>query len=179
MLPSLDALVDNSNNTLEDVYKTVVPECEEIRIATGYFYLSGFDLFKEDLDNLRDPEELEQAPFRILMGRKTDQRTVDEVSEGQTLREQFQQEVKKDVEELNNAQIERLDRLRDFIAEGLVDVRVRNPIRDIFMRKAPASAVRRTTQVYVTVTAISEVRSLSSDHRTSHSQATVITSNST
>ncbi|WP_312908207.1 helicase-related protein [Natronosalvus caseinilyticus] len=135
MLPSLDALVDNSNNTLEDVYKTVVPECEEIRIATGYFYLSGFDLFKEDLENLRDPEELEQAPFRILMGRKTDQRTVDEVSEGQTLREQFEQEVKEDVAELNNAQIERLDRLRDFIAEGLVDVRVRNPDSGYFHAK--------------------------------------------
>lgn len=135
MLPSLDALVDNSNNTLEDVYKTVVPECEEIRIATGYFYLSGFDLFKEDLENLRDPDELEQAPFRILMGRKTDQRTVDEVSEGQTLREQFEQEVKEDIEDLNNAQIERLDRLRDFIAEGLVDVRVRNPDSGYFHAK--------------------------------------------
>jgi len=71
MLPSLDALVDNSNNTLEDVYKTVVPECEEIRIATGYFYLSGFDLFKEDLDNLRDPEEeLEQSPISYPNGAK-------------------------------------------------------------------------------------------------------------
>jgi len=63
MLPSLDALVDNSNNTLEDVYKTVVPECEEIRIATGYFYLSGFDLFKEDLDNLRDPKNPNKPHF--------------------------------------------------------------------------------------------------------------------
>ncbi|WP_318567381.1 hypothetical protein [Salinigranum marinum] len=67
---SLDPLVDNTDGTLEDAYKKVIPECEEIRIATGYFYISGFDLIKDELANLRDPSEMEYAPFRILMGRK-------------------------------------------------------------------------------------------------------------
>lgn len=65
---SLDPLVDNANSTLEDAYKQIVPEAEEIRVATGYFYLSGFDLFREELANLRDPDDVDHAPFRILMG---------------------------------------------------------------------------------------------------------------
>lgn len=77
----LDPLVDNTDGTLEDAYREVIPECEEIRIATGYFYLSGFDLIKEDLENLRDPETMEQAPLRILMGRKTNQATAEEIAE--------------------------------------------------------------------------------------------------
>jgi superfamily II DNA or RNA helicase/HKD family nuclease len=132
---SLDPLVDNTDATLEEVYKEVIPECEEIRIATGYFYLSGFDLIKDDLANLRDPEQLNRAPFRILMGRQTDRRTSDEIEEGLTLREQFREELKEDISGLNSAQIERLDNLRYFIANGRVDIRVRNPEQGYFHAK--------------------------------------------
>jgi superfamily II DNA or RNA helicase len=131
----LDPLVDNTNGTLEDAYREVIPECEEIRIATGYFYLSGFDLIKEDIENLRDPETMEQAPLRILMGRKTNQATAEEIAEGQSLRTQFKRDLQEDIEGLNNAQLERLDRLRDFIANDLVDIRVRNPEQGYFHAK--------------------------------------------
>jgi len=132
---SLDPLVDNTDGTLEDAYRKVIPECEEIRIATGYFYLSGFDLIKEDLANLRNPDEMAYAPLRILMGRKTNRATAEEIAEGQTLREQFTDELESDIESLNNAQLERLDRLRDFIANDLVDIRVRNPEQGYFHAK--------------------------------------------
>jgi superfamily II DNA or RNA helicase len=135
---SLDPIVDNTRRDLKEVYKEIIPECEEIRIATGYFYLSGFNLIKDDLENLLDPEELDHAPFRILMGRQTDRQTADEIEEGQTLREQFKEDIKSDIENLNNAQIERLDRLRDFIADGLVDIRVRNPENGYFHAKGAA-----------------------------------------
>jgi len=36
---ALDPLVDNTETNLETVYKKLIPECEEVRIATGYFYL--------------------------------------------------------------------------------------------------------------------------------------------
>ncbi|WP_226024010.1 helicase-related protein [Halomicrobium salinisoli] len=135
MLLPLDPIVDNSDGTLEDTYGKVIPECEEIRIATGYFYLSGFDLIKEDLENLRDPSEMDQSPLRILMGRKTNRATAEEISEGQSLRERFETDLQKDIESLNNAQLERLDRLRDFIANDLVDIRVRNPEQGYFHAK--------------------------------------------
>jgi SNF2 family DNA or RNA helicase len=132
---ALDPLVDNTETKLEDVYKKIIPECEEVRIATGYFYLSGFDLYKDDLDNLANPDGLDRAPLRILMGRQTDARTADEIEEGQSLRGEFKDELKEDISNLNNAQLDRLDRLRDFIAEGLVDVRVRDPEQGYFHAK--------------------------------------------
>ena len=128
-------LVDNANKKLEDVYKKIIPQIEEARIATGYFYLSGFDLYKDELDNLASPEELGHAPLRILMGRQTDQQTAEEIEAGQNLRETFKTELRQDIAELNNAQLDRLARLKDFIAEGIVEVRVRNPEHGYFHAK--------------------------------------------
>ena len=132
---SLPPLVDNTDRKLEDIYKKIIPQIEEARIATGYFYISGFDLYREDLEQLADPAELGHAPIRILMGRQTNQSTADEIGEGQNLRDEFKTEVKESIGELNNAQIGRLDRLRDFIAEGLVSVRVRDPENGYFHAK--------------------------------------------
>ncbi|UPV72938.1 phospholipase D-like domain-containing protein [Halorussus limi] len=132
---SLPPLVDNTEKSLEDVYKDVLPEVSEARIATGYFYLSGFNLYREDLTNLADPDDLGRAPLRILMGRQTNRQTADEIGEGQNLRNQFRENLKNDIEDLNNAQIERLDRLRDFIAENKVEVRVRDPENGYFHAK--------------------------------------------
>ncbi len=132
---SLPPLVDNTDRKLEDIYKKIIPQIEEARIATGYFYLSGFDLYREDLEQLADPDELGHAPIRILMGRQTNQRTVDEIDEGQNLRDEFKNEVEESIGELNNAQLGRLDRLRDFVAEELVGVRVRDPENGYFHAK--------------------------------------------
>lgn len=124
---SLPPLVDNAKTDLEEVYDKVLPQVEEARIATGYFYLSGFDLYKDELEKLADPDDLENAPLRILMGRQTNRETTDEIEEGQSLRDEFKADLEDDIESLNNAQLDRLERLRDFIADGLVEVRVRNP----------------------------------------------------
>jgi superfamily II DNA/RNA helicase len=134
-VPSLPQIIDNATTSVEEVYGDIIPEAEEVRIATGYFYLSGFDLHKDDLENLRDPDEMGHAPLRILMGRQTNQPTATEVEEGQTIRDEFKEELRKDINDLNNAQLGRLDRLRDFIAQGLANVRVRNPDQGYFHAK--------------------------------------------
>jgi len=135
---SLPPLVDNSSTDLEEVYDKILPQAEEARIATGYFYLSGFDLYKEELETLADPDTLGHAPLRILMGRQTNQQTTDEIEEGQNLRGKFRTDLQEDIESLNNAQLGRLERLRDFIADGLVEVRVRNPENGYFHAKGAA-----------------------------------------
>ena len=61
----LDPLVDNTDSTLEDVFKKIVPQCEEVRVATGYFYLSEFNLIKEDLDNLLDRRGYQCEPYLL------------------------------------------------------------------------------------------------------------------
>jgi len=135
---SLPPLVDNAGTDLEDVYDKLLPQVEEARIATGYFYLSGFDLYKDELETLADPDDLGHAPLRILMGRQTNRETTDEIEEGQNLRERFKSDLEDDIENLNNAQLGRLERLRDFIADGLVQVRVRNPENGYFHAKGAA-----------------------------------------
>ncbi|AXR82474.1 helicase-related protein [Natrarchaeobaculum sulfurireducens] len=131
----LDPLVDNGEIKLEEIHRRLLPETEEVRIATGYFYLSGFDLLREDLQSLLDPSEHEYAPMRILMGRQTDRKTADEITEGQSLRDQFRDEVRADIAGLNHAQLDRLDRLKEFIEQGYVDIRVRAPEQGYFHAK--------------------------------------------
>lgn len=121
----LERLIDNRGQTLADTFDSLVPESQEIRIATGYFYLSGFDLVDESLNHLYGTNEDEQAPLRILMGNETDQRTADEIDEGMTLRETFRERFDEEISELNSAQLEQVDQLREYIEQGVVDVRVR------------------------------------------------------
>ncbi|MFB6245480.1 MAG: helicase-related protein [Candidatus Nanohaloarchaea archaeon] len=134
----LDPIIDNQEHSLREAYRKQIQESEEVRIATGYFYLSGFNLYKDDLEQLADPEELGHSPIRILMGRETDRRTAEELEEGFNLREQIEEEMHKDIEQLNNAQMERLERLKDFIAQGLVNVRVSAPEGGMFHAKGAA-----------------------------------------
>jgi superfamily II DNA/RNA helicase len=123
----LDPIIDNQDQELRDTYKKLVRRSEEARIATGYFYLSGFNLYKKDLEQLADPDEIGRSPIRVLMGRETDRRTADELKEGFNLKEELEEKINEDIETLNNAQMDRLDRLKDFIAQGLVDVRISSP----------------------------------------------------
>lgn len=135
MVLSVEPVIDNTKFKLSETYKKIIRESEEIRLATGYFYLSGFNLYKEDLENLADPEKLGRAPFKIIMSSETDRRTAEEIDEGVTLRDVFKENIKEDINNLNNAQIERLDRLKDFIAKGIVDIRLRIPEEGNFHAK--------------------------------------------
>jgi superfamily II DNA or RNA helicase/HKD family nuclease len=135
---NIPPIIDNLDETLEDTYNKLIPEIEEARIATGYFYLSGFNLYRDDLETLADPDDLGRAPLRLLMGEQTNRETVEEIGEGQSLRDRVETEFKASIEELNNAQLDQIDRLRDFIAEGYVDVRVRAPENGYFHAKGAA-----------------------------------------
>lgn len=129
-------LIDNTEENLADVYKKLARDSREIRICTGYFYVSGFNLVKDDLENLADPDDLGRAPLRILMGAtSTDARTAEEIEEGMSLRERIRKSVAEEIEDLNKPQIERLDNLKEFIAENKVQIRVHDPEQGIFHSK--------------------------------------------
>jgi hypothetical protein len=53
---ALGPFIDNYDTKLEKTYRKIIPGCEEVRIATSYFYLSGFNLYNDDLSNLSDPD---------------------------------------------------------------------------------------------------------------------------
>lgn len=122
----LERLIDNRSIGLADTFDTLVPESEQVRIATGYFYLSGFDLIEDGLSHLSPPDdEDDSAPFRILMGNETDRRTADEIDEGMSLRDVYRQWLDDDISDLNGPQLEQVETLREYIAKGIVDIRVR------------------------------------------------------
>jgi superfamily II DNA or RNA helicase/HKD family nuclease len=135
---SLRPIIDNQGTELRSEYRKVFRRCEEARLATGYFYVSGFNLYRDELDNLKSPEELGRAPIRILMGRETDRFTVEEIQEGMNLRDEVEKAVDEDIDELNNAQMERLERLKDFIGEGVVEIRIKTPDQGMFHAKGAA-----------------------------------------
>jgi hypothetical protein len=64
--------------------------------------------------------------------------TTGEIEERQNLREGFRSDLEDDIESLNDTQLGCLERLRDFIADGLVQVRVRNPENGYFHAKGAA-----------------------------------------
>ena len=87
--------------------------------ATGYFYLNGFNLLKEDLQPLQE--------INILMGEETDRPTFTELKTGYEEKiADISNELTRDSEKLdeNTDQFINLIALRDFIKSGKVNVRV-------------------------------------------------------
>lgn len=128
-------LIDNRGPTLADAFESLLPESEDTRIATGYFYLSGFDLIEDSLTHLSVPDEDEPAPVRILMGNETNQRTATEIEEGMTLREAYRKRIDEELDELNGPQLEQIHELKEYIERGLIDIRVRLTTEGYFHAK--------------------------------------------
>lgn len=70
-------IIDNENVVLIDKIKELLPESKKVRIATGYFYIDGFNLVRDNF-----PFELNDHFLEIIMGRETTELTKFEVSVG-------------------------------------------------------------------------------------------------
>lgn len=127
--------IDNTDIELREVFRNKLRESEEVRVSTGYFRLSGFAPLAADAASLASPSELGCASFRIIMGTETDQPTADEIEAGRSLRERLLDQFAGEIEDMNAAELSDLDRLRDFIASGRVEIRVRDPDEGYFHAK--------------------------------------------
>jgi len=118
-----DKIIDNSpGRQLKEVIKDRLKNCKEAKFAVGYFFLSGFNLVDEDF-----PKDVENKPFlKLVMGNETTLPTKEEISEGYNLRELFKQKMIEELqsEKLTEEQKNRLKRLRDYIANGLIEVKL-------------------------------------------------------
>lgn len=116
-------IIDNSpNRELIRVLKDQLKKSKEAKFATGYFFLSGFSLVKDDF-----PENYEKKPFlKIVMGDETTYPTKEELVEGYNLREIFKQRMIEDLQKikLTGEQIKQLEALRDFVANNIIDVKL-------------------------------------------------------
>ncbi|WP_456328369.1 hypothetical protein [Archaeoglobus sp.] len=113
-------IIDNTpGRELVNVLKDLLKNCKEAKFAVGYFFLSGFNLVDEDF-----PTEVQTKPFlKLVMGNETTFETKEELVSGYNLREFFKQKMIEELQgkELNEWQIKQLRRLRDYVANNLID----------------------------------------------------------
>ncbi|MHA1866075.1 MAG: helicase-related protein [Candidatus Heimdallarchaeaceae archaeon] len=116
-------IIDNTpGRELIKVIKDQLKKSKEAKFAVGYFFLSGFSLVREDF-----PENFSSFPFlKIVMGNETTYPTKEELVAGYNLREIFKQRMIEDLQQvkLTENQIKQLEALRDFIANGIIDVKL-------------------------------------------------------
>lgn len=116
-------IIDNTRGReLVQVVKDQLKKSKEAKFAIGYFFLSGFNLVKEDF-----PESIEKTPFlKVVMGNETTYPTKEELVEGYNLREIFKQKMIEDLQnsKLSEEQVNRLRELKEFIAKGVIDVKL-------------------------------------------------------
>ncbi len=116
-------IIDNSSGReLVKVLKDQLKKSKEVKFAIGYFFLSGFNLVKEDF-----PEGYVKLPFlKILMGNETTYLTKKELVEGYNLREILKQKMIEDLQKttLTEKQIGQIKELREFIASNIIDVKL-------------------------------------------------------
>ncbi len=116
-------IIDNSQGReLVRVIKDQLKKSKEAKFAIGYFFLSGFNLVKDDF-----PENTERRPFlKLVMGNETTYPTKEELVTGYNLRELLKQKMIEDLQksELTEEQINQLKELKDFIAQNIIDVKL-------------------------------------------------------
>ncbi len=116
-------IIDNSQGReLVKVIKDQLKKSKEAKFAIGYFFLSGFNLVKDDF-----PESIEKKPFlKLVMGNETTYPTKEELVAGYNLRELFKQKMIEDLQKskLSEEQINQLKELREFIAKNIIDVKL-------------------------------------------------------
>lgn len=105
-------VLDNRQFNVEDRANALAHGAKTVRIAVGYFYLGGFDLLKE---NLQDATQI-----HLLIGTTTNQQTIEELQRGfeDNLNEFDKNEAKAGIK-----------RLYELIQEDRVDVRVYDNVR--------------------------------------------------
>ncbi|MEM4275697.1 MAG: helicase-related protein [Candidatus Nitrosocaldaceae archaeon] len=116
-------IIDNITNKLVDVIRYQLKNCKEAKFAIGYFFLTGFNLVKDDFP---EPSYLTIKPFlRIVMGNETTYPTREELVAGYRLKELFKARMLEELQrDLNDEEINRVISLRNLIANGIIDVRL-------------------------------------------------------
>jgi len=117
--PTNPDIIDNRSVNFVDEIKKYLINGVKANFATGYFYLNGFNLLKEDLQPLEE--------INILMGEETDRPTFNELKIGYDEKiDAISTELINDSEKLdeNSEQFNNLIALKDFIKANKVHVKV-------------------------------------------------------
>jgi len=120
-LPTIPEIVDNRQVLLKDVINTLIKNTSHARFAAGYFYLSGFEIIRE---NVKPDSKID-----IVIGVETDEITATTIQEGY---DQRQQKIKnriilkmtESIEYISEDAKEGINTLIQLIRKGNIDVKI-------------------------------------------------------
>lgn len=101
-------LIDNREINFKQKFSDFCKHTINLNLASGYFYVSGFDLVKEDLKEIKR--------IRIIMGNETDPETATELSVGH--RQKVENELINDLNKISVKNAERIFKEAIKVLEG-------------------------------------------------------------
>jgi SNF2 family DNA or RNA helicase len=108
-------IIDNSNIKLADFIKNRLKTSKEAKFALGYFFLSGWNIVKNDF-----PDNPKDSFLKIVIGDETTEDTAKEISKGYKLRVKT-----KIIEELSDDKNEgKIKELYELIKNNKIDIKI-------------------------------------------------------
>ncbi|CCJ33587.1 SNF2-related protein [Caloramator australicus] len=125
---NIPEIIDNREHFLKDTINKLLKYATNVEMATGYFYISGFDLVKENIND--------NCKINVVIGDETDRITAEEIAEGYNLRKKYyiKNEIEKDIKYLNDDQKINVYELSELIKQGKIDFKIY--VKDKFHSKA-------------------------------------------
>jgi len=106
-------IIDNTRKRVVDYIKTHIKGSKEVKFAIGYFFLSGWNLVKNDF-----PESAENGFLKIVIGDETTEITRRELAKGYNLKLKMLEELS----ELEDSS--KIKELYELIRQGKIDIRI-------------------------------------------------------
>lgn len=131
-MAEIPEIIDNRNHLLKDVINKIIKYSVSGKIAAGYFYLNGFELVKENIN--------ENCTLDIIIGTETDELTAATIQDGYAergknhLADYIKYSMKKSLQNINEEQKERVYNLSEMIKAGRVNFKIYT--KDKFHSKA-------------------------------------------
>lgn len=110
-------IIDNKKKIFINEFKRFCKDIDKLKIAVGYFYVSGFELTKTNLMSIKD--------IKIIMGDETDESTATQIDKGyeQQIHHNINMELNL-MDEDDDSKIITLKELCDFIEHNRLKIRI-------------------------------------------------------
>jgi superfamily II DNA or RNA helicase len=107
----LNDIIDNHNQKLVDVIRTILPGTKAARFAVGYFFLSGLESVSSVLSNVQE--------LRLLIGNTSNRETIEQIAEGYRRLEQVQEVIEAQSFPKKIEQSVRVSRTAEVVGESI------------------------------------------------------------
>lgn len=126
-MPKIPEIIDNRSTLLKDTINNLIKYADKVEIASGYFYLNGFNLIKENIN--------ENCTINIVIGNETDTFTVHEISKGYDMKKRMiLNSMEKDLSYLDDNQKQNVYELSELVRDGKINFKIY--VKDKFHSKA-------------------------------------------